>query len=110
MPAKGVLSNYLQRVKVVLHVAVRQGYRKVMPLQHVASHFGEKQGLLLGLDALGRDFHIQLMAKHDNGADDGRISGFTREMTDKALVHLDLVDGKQPQIRKTRIAGAEVVQ
>src|SRR3546814_934197 len=65
--------------------------------------------LLLGLDAFGNDADIKAARHRDDRIDDRGVGGIVGDVANERAVDLDLVDRKAGQVRKTRIAGAEVV-
>src|SRR6478736_923061 len=67
-------------------------------LDFIAALLGEARKLLLRFNALGGCRDPQAAAQSDNGSNDGHAVLFRRQVADKGLIDLDLVERETAQI------------
>jgi hypothetical protein len=79
-------------------------------LDLMAAFLPEDFGLRLILDPFRQRFHAQRIGQRRDRADHRIGVAPQRQVTDKALVDLELVEGEGAQIAERGIAGAEIVE
>jgi hypothetical protein len=81
----------------------------VVALQLVAVVVAQKGDFLLGLDALGDDPEVELLAERDDRRGDRAVVLVGGKILDERAVDLQPLDRKPLQRAEARIAGAEIV-
>src|SRR6266403_1490416 len=85
------------------------GLGEQIPLAFVAVVAAQELELLGGLDALGEHAQAQRVAHGDDRLGERSVAPALREAHDERAVDLQAVDRQAGEIRKARVAGAEVV-
>src|SRR5579862_230284 len=97
------------RMGVSAEAADRGRSAQQIALDLVAAFFLEEAQLLVGLDAFGDHRQAEALAEAEHGAHDrGRLL-VRMDLLDERAVDLDPVERKGAQVRKRRVAGAEIV-
>ncbi|EKD39902.1 MAG: hypothetical protein ACD_75C00256G0002 [uncultured bacterium] len=82
---------------------------EVEPLHLVAAMAPKIAELPFGLDALGDNLEVEVMAEGDDGLGDRRTAWVVGHLADKGDVHFQFVEGKPLEVAEAGIAGAEIV-
>ena len=88
----------------------RSGLGKQEALHLVTAGQPQQDPLVLGFNALDQHRQAERAAKRHNRLDDHATVGRTAERRNKALVDLELVEGKALEVTEIGIAGPEIVE
>jgi erythromycin esterase len=79
-------------------VLARQGWREEKPLSLLAADLTQHGGLVVGLDSLGHDVHLEVSGERDDGPHHRAVSALFSQALHERAIDLQKVDGEALEI------------